>query len=109
LPKKPKKKKKSAAQVIFAQGDAPTGLYIIADGMVDIIKQDKMIATLTPPQFFGELALLDNAVRSASAVAKTDICLLYIDKEAFERITDDAPEVLRSVVQIILGYLRGYL
>lgn len=98
-----------AGQTIFSVGDPPTGLFIIVSGEVEIIKNNQTINHLKENEFFGELALIDNAERSATAVAITEGTLLYLDKETFDRITDDLPEVLRGVVRIILGYLRGYL
>lgn len=98
-----------AGQTIFSVGDPPTGLFIIVSGEVEIIKNNQVINHLKENEFFGELALIDNAGRSASVVAKTEGTLLYLDKETFDRITDDLPEVLRGVVRIILSYLRGYL
>lgn len=98
-----------AEQTLFTMGDPPTGLFIIASGTVEIIKQNKVISRLKPNGFFGELALLDNAKRSATAIAKTEGVLLYLDKETFKRMTDELPQVLRAVVQVVLHYLRKYL
>lgn len=96
-------------QEIFAQGGPPTGLYIIVSGNVDIIKDKQVIARLSEGDFFGELALIDSSVRSASAVASSEGQLLFLDKETFDRIIDDLPEVLRAVTHEILHYLRQYL
>lgn len=96
-------------EVIFRQDDPPTGLYIIVSGIVQIIKDGEIINELNENDFFGELALIDNSTRTASAFAKTEGALLYLDKNTFERITDDLPEVLRSVIQTIMVYLRGYI
>lgn len=96
-------------QTIFAAGDPPTGLYIIVSGQVDIVKKGQVINELKENNFFGELALIDQAGRSASAIAKTEGVLLFLEKETFDRITDDLPDVLRAVVRVMLRYLRGYL
>jgi hypothetical protein len=96
-------------QVIFTEGDSPSGLYIVMSGEVEISKQGKVIATLKGNDFFGELALLDNETRTASAIASRDGVLLFLKTETFNRITEDQPEVLRVVVQVIMRYLRNYL
>jgi HEAT repeat protein len=98
-----------ADQIIFSEGDAPTGLYIVVSGQVDIVKNGKVIAELKENSFFGELALIDNSTRTATAVAKTEGVLLFLEKEIFDRIADDLPEVLRAVVQVVMRYLRVYL
>ena len=59
-------------EVIFHQGDAGDSLHIIASGSVKIVLpsaegDEAIIATLHPPDFFGELALLDGQPRSATA------------------------------------------
>lgn len=96
-------------QVIFNEGDPPTGLYIIVSGRVDVIKNNKVIAELKENQFFGELALIDNSTRTATITAKTEGTLLFLDKETFDRISDDLPDVLRSIIQVLMRYLRQYL
>lgn len=98
-----------AGQKIFQYGDPPTGLYIIVNGIVTIEKNGSFINELKTPDFFGELALLDNNTRSSDAIAKTDGILLFIEKETFNQLTDDIPQVLRGVVEVVLKYLRTHL
>lgn len=95
--------------VIFLENTLPDGLYIIVSGKINIIRQEKVLNTLGEYQYFGELALIDNSVRTASAIAETDCECLFLDKSTFDRITDDLPEVLRVVSQVILRYLRQNL
>ncbi len=94
---------------IFLQNDPPTGLFIVASGDVAIVKNNEEITVISERGYFGELALVDNNVRSASAIAKTNCTLLFIDNATFQRITNDLPEVLRSVVRVLMRYLRSYL
>lgn len=98
-----------AEEIIFKQGDPPLGLFMIVSGTVYIQKNKTVINQLTENAFFGELALLDDATRSATAIAATDCTTLYLDKLTFSRIIDDQPEVLRAVVQVIMQYLRSYM
>lgn len=65
-------------ELIFRQGDAGVGMYIIQKGQVHIrLEPDgQILAELTDGEFFGELALLDDSPRSASAVAGTDCKML---------------------------------
>ena len=58
---------------VFQEGDKGEALYIIASGLVKLSKVDlggheKTLAILQPPEFFGEMALLGQASRSATAV-----------------------------------------
>lgn len=101
--------KKTAHETVFLEGDPPSGLYIIVSGTIEIRKKDHVLNTLKQHDFFGELALLDNAPRTASAIAATDSVLLFLDVETFNRLTEDQPDVLRAVVNVVLRYLRSYL
>ena len=61
-------------EVIFHQGDPGDSLHVVATGAVKILLpsaegEEAIIATLRPGDFFGELALLDGATRSATAAA----------------------------------------
>lgn len=95
--------------IIFNENDLGGGLYAIISGKVKIVRQGKLLTTLHTHDFFGELSLIDDAPRTASAIAKSDCSLLLLEKSTFDRITDDHPEVLRVVSKTILGYLRSNL
>lgn len=92
---------------VFADGDAPDGIYVLASGAVRIAKGTKTLGVLQAGDFFGELGVLDNSLRLADAVAADDCVLLYIDKEVFDSLSEDVPSVLRAVVQTVVGYLRS--
>lgn len=94
-------------QTIFLEGDLPNGLYILVSGEVEISRNGHTIAILKPAEFFGELALIDNEVRSATAVARTEGLLYFMDTDTFYRLTNDFPEVLFCVTKVILKYLRA--
>jgi len=70
------------SEVIFHQGDIGLGMYIILQGTVEIICNPgrHILAELNDGDFFGELALLDDAPRSATAVPKTPCTLLCFFK-----------------------------
>ena len=69
-------------EVIFHQGDVGLGMYIIVSGTVEIISNpgDHLLAELHEGDFFGELALLDDAPRSAAAIPRTPCTLLCFFK-----------------------------
>lgn len=65
----------AANEFVFSQGDPGLGMYVVEEGLVEITMtepdgQYKTLTVLKPGDFFGELSLLDESPRSASAVAK---------------------------------------
>jgi CRP-like cAMP-binding protein len=71
---------------VFLEGDVGDSMYVIAEGSVDILRKNprgelQAIATLTAPQFFGEMSLIDKEYRSATVRAKSDARLLQLSNE----------------------------
>jgi len=91
---------------LFAKGDPPDGMYIVASGRVGIQKAGTLLAELGEYAFFGELGLFDDSPRMADAVALSDGMILFLQKEVFDGITEDLPEVLRALVKTVIGYLN---
>jgi CRP-like cAMP-binding protein len=81
-------------EVIFHQGDPGDSLHIIASGAVKIVLpssegEEAIIATLREGDFFGELALLDGAPRSATATALEPSETLMLPRSVFHDLLDD--------------------
>jgi CRP/FNR family cyclic AMP-dependent transcriptional regulator len=82
-------------ETIFHQGDPGDSLYIIESGTIKIVlpspegEEEAIIATLGRGDFFGELALLDGAPHSATAIALEPTGTLVLRRETFERLIDD--------------------
>jgi CRP-like cAMP-binding protein len=80
-------------EVIFHQGDPGDSLHIVDEGSVKITLpspegEEAIIATLRQGDFFGELALLDGASRSATAVALEPTSTLALPRDAFMELLD---------------------
>lgn len=69
--------------LIFEQGQPGTELYLVISGQVSIVRDGRAIATLGPGSNFGEMAMLDEPSRSATAVAADDCELMVIPRDAF--------------------------
>jgi CRP/FNR family transcriptional regulator, cyclic AMP receptor protein len=100
---------------IFQHGDAGDKLYIILEGKVRISRDipgmgEEALAVLGPGAVFGEMALLDEATRSADARVHERCRLLTVSKDAFEDLLflhkELAYEVLWSVVRMLVQRLR---
>ncbi len=109
------KREYKAGEPVFYQGDPGLGMYIIQEGEVSIRiaeheGEDKELAVLTEGDFFGELALLDEAPRSASAVCHTDCLLIgFFRTDLFELIeqkTDLGIKIVLKLAEILALRLR---
>ena len=67
-------------ETIFKEGETAKELYVIKSGQVEIQLGNRLLATLETNDIFGEMALIDSAPRSATAVAKTDVALVPISR-----------------------------
>lgn len=100
---------------LFSHGDPGDKLYVLMSGKVRISREvsgmgEEALAVLGPGQIFGEMALLDEAPRSADAVVHESCDLLAIPRDAFDDLLflnkDLAYEVLWSIVRLLLARLR---
>ena len=74
-----------AGHTVFAEGDAGQTMYIIESGVVDIVlaaRGKEPIAQLGPGEFFGEMSMLDDQPRFASAITREPTRLLKIERGA---------------------------
>jgi CRP-like cAMP-binding protein len=99
-------------ETIFHQGDPGDSLYVIESGAVKIVLPDPegeegaIIATLSAGDFFGELALLDGADHSATAIALEATEALVLRRDAFDRLVDEDPNLRRALFAGLVGELR---
>jgi CRP/FNR family cyclic AMP-dependent transcriptional regulator len=79
-------------QVVFREGDAGDGWYVVFAGEVEVVKSgglgDAVIATLGPRSCFGEMAILDGSPRSATVRATAPSTVLKIPRAAFVELLD---------------------
>lgn len=93
---------------LFKEGELPGDLYIVAEGEVNIMHDTQLISSKKKFDFIGELSILDDKPRTATAVAAMDAVVLKMSRIEYDRILDDFPDMLRTISQTLLGYLRQY-
>jgi CRP-like cAMP-binding protein len=98
-------------EVIFHQGDPGDALHIVAAGAVKILLpsaegDEAIIATLRPGDFFGELALLDGAPRSATAAALEQSETLVLPRDVFIGLLDTLPGLRDALLADLAHELR---
>lgn len=97
----------SEGKFIFHQGEPGASMYVILEGEVDILLNDRVIATFKPGHIVGEMALIDEEPRSASAFAKTDCKVVPIDKDSFLYLVQHTPYFALHVMKILTMKVRA--
>ena len=98
-------------EVIFHQGDPGDSLHILATGSAKVVLpsvegDEAIIATLRPGDFFGELALLDGAPRSATATALEPSETMSLPRDAFQQLLDRDPRLRDALLHGLAHELR---
>lgn len=96
----------SASDIIFKQGAYADKMYVIVDGDVEIDVDGRIVATLTPGNIVGEMALVENLPRSATAIAKTNCRLVPIDRDNFIYIVKEHPEFALFIIKDLSNKIR---
>jgi CRP-like cAMP-binding protein len=102
-----KEQKFADNQPIFAQGDRGDSLYIVTQGRVRIASTDhngreKVLAFCGPGEFFGDMAVLSGAPRSASARATTPVQALQLRKDDFDRLSASNVGLMQHMLQVMI-------
>lgn len=97
-------------ECIFAEGEAGTEAYVVEYGRVGIFKtvQGRLVSLGTVIQggIFGEMALIDDQPRMASAVAQDETACVVIAKDRLRQQLLEAPKGVRTIVGALLGNIR---
>ena len=85
--------------------------YMILEGDVEVTKsinnsEARLLQTLGPGDFFGEMALIHNAARAATVRAKTALTTLELDKAGFDRVLHNSTSIAMAMVSEISNRLR---
>jgi len=94
-------------ETIFKEGELAKELYVIKSGQVDIQLGNRLLVTLEANDIFGEMALIDSAPRSATAVAKTEVALVPIAKKDFLALVSRAPSFALEIMGMLTRRLRA--
>mgnify|MGYP003978986149 FL=1 len=104
-----KKLFKKAGDVILKEGEESTDAYIILDGEIDVIKNNKVIATLQENALFGEIGLVDQRPRTATCVAKTRCTLGTVTREHFTTLLKNRPKAVIPILKLVAERMRSLL
>lgn len=97
--------------IIVNEGDDAHGLYVIQSGSLKVFLVEEngrelTLSLLWPGEYFGELALLDDAPRSASVMTRERTELLHISRTAFMALLEQYPSCAHVVMKNLVGRIR---
>uniref|UniRef100_UPI0035B3EB75 PP2C family protein-serine/threonine phosphatase n=1 Tax=Promineifilum sp. TaxID=2664178 RepID=UPI0035B3EB75 len=87
--------------VVIREGEVGDAMFVLVEGELAITVKGKRIDYLTPGMILGEMAMLDDRARSATAHAATDCCLLRIERPRFMELVSRSPQFALRVMNIM--------
>ena len=96
----------AAGEAVFREGDSGDRFYVVAGGTIELSTDGRTIAAAERGDYFGEIALLRDVPRTASARAATDARLVSVGREAFVGAVtrdDDATRAADEIVGVRMG------
>ena len=96
-----------AGTTIFREGEQAQELFVIKSGEVRIQIGNRTVSELSADHIFGEMALIDNEPRSASAIAVTDVELVPVSEKQFLFLVGQTPYFALKVMRVLAQRLRA--
>lgn len=102
----------SSGQVIIREGELGDSIYAVQEGELEVFRQRKdggeiRVATLHAGDIFGEMAILQKDVRSATVRTLTEARLLTLDKKTFLRRVHEDPSLAFNMVRMMARRIRS--
>ncbi|MBI3192733.1 MAG: cyclic nucleotide-binding domain-containing protein, partial [Pedosphaera parvula] len=93
-----------AGCIIFQEGDPGDGMFVVVEGLVQVSAlvsdgQRRVLTRVKPGDFFGEMAVLDDEPRSATATAETETKAIFIQRDDLMRVLEHSPKLAVSLMR----------
>jgi CRP/FNR family transcriptional regulator, cyclic AMP receptor protein len=95
-----------AGSTVVSEGATGTGFFVITGGEAEVEVGGQMRSKLVPGDYFGEMALIDEGIRSATITAVTDLICYGMTPWEFKPFVDEHPEVAWTLLQNMTRRLR---
>jgi CRP-like cAMP-binding protein len=92
---------------IVRAGDPGRAFYVVLDGSAKVVRPGSSSRRLGAGDYFGEMALLDGAPRSADVVAEKDVLALTIDRAGFAKVLRAEPLLAQALLRTLAARLRA--
>jgi CRP-like cAMP-binding protein len=93
-------------QVLMRQGDSGSDMMVIVSGQVGVDRDEVRVNTLGPGDFFGEIALVDDAPRTATVTTTGPTRLLVVGHREFHSMMEEFPEIAAQVMHAMANRIR---
>jgi CRP/FNR family cyclic AMP-dependent transcriptional regulator len=87
-----------AGRILTRQGSVAHEFFVIVDGVVDVIRDGRVVARLGPGDFFGEIALVGDPHRTATVVAASNLDVAVLTRREFRTLLARFPEFASTVL-----------
>jgi len=94
--------------VIVKQGEPGIGFFMIVDGRVDVSHDSHKIREMGPGEFFGEMALMEERVRTATITAKERTRCLQLVRWDFRALLKENPELAVRMLEVVVQRMREH-
>ena len=96
-----------AGEKVFREEDPVTFMFVVLTGKIQIVTHGTVLENVGPGGIFGEMALIDDGERSASAIAIEDSEVAPIDRAAFLVLIRNEPEFAIYVMRTLVRRIRN--
>jgi CRP/FNR family cyclic AMP-dependent transcriptional regulator len=90
-----------AGRELIREGQRGREFFVLLEGEADVTRDGKRIATMKPGDFFGEIALISNAPRTASVTASTPVRVLVVTERSFKSLLERVPSIQLKVLRAL--------
>src|SRR5262245_57520555 len=96
----------SAGATIYREGETRDFMYAVLEGEVDLFVKGQRVETVERGGIFGEMALIDQCDRLATAVARTDAKVAPVDEQQFLFLVHETPNFALHVMRVLSDRLK---
>ena len=94
------------SQIVFKEGDIETIMYLVVKGKVELVSSGKVYEQVQPGGFFGEMAIIDDLPRTATARCIGPCSLIAIDEKRFYTLSRELPFFVKEVMRAMSRRIR---
>ncbi|MGF1449202.1 MAG: Crp/Fnr family transcriptional regulator [Opitutales bacterium] len=96
----------AAGTNVFSKGDPATTMYVVKEGRVELVLNEVVIEEVRPGGVFGEMALIDKGVRSATARVREACVLVTVDERRFAFLCQQTPYFGLQMMRLLVARIR---